>query len=116
MAVFMCDIGFKEVFVMSDSLKKDYMPILPYDDEANDHFLIYENSEYISSRDRIANMINKNSGNVLKYYNVEVNPEIMRIDSETGKRTKIPMNADTQEKDDELSSRLDSDTDLDDEL
>ena len=84
---------------MSDSLKKDHMPILPYDDEPNDHFLIYKNSEYVSSRDRIAGMINKNSGNIMKYYNVGVNPEVMQIDSETGKRTKIPMYPENDEQD-----------------
>ena len=59
--------------------KKDYMPILPFNDEENNHTLIYDNSEYFANRDRIANQVQMSSGNMIKYYSAKIEEEPVLI-------------------------------------
>ena len=67
---------------MGEKNQKDHMPILPFNDEENNHYLIYDNCEYFANRDRVANHVEMSSENMIKYYSAKVSDEPVPINPE----------------------------------
>ena len=64
---------------MSDDEKKDYLKLLPFNDSERDNFLCYDNASYYPNRDNIANKIQMESGNIVKYYGAAVKSKVLKI-------------------------------------
>ena len=56
---------------------KNYTPLLPYDSTLGEYFSTYDTAPYNCDRDRCHSNITKNSGNIVKYY--EYNMEETKI-------------------------------------
>ena len=54
---------------------KTYTPVLPFDSTFGEYFSTYDTKPYVCDRDRCHSNIAKNSGNILKYYEYNVEEE-----------------------------------------
>ncbi|MBO7336553.1 MAG: hypothetical protein J6U42_06405 [Lachnospiraceae bacterium] len=77
---------------MGEKNQKDHMPILPFNDEENNHYLIYDNCEYTANRDRIANRVEMSSENMIKYYSAKISDEPVSINPEQNVIARKPDN------------------------
>lgn len=68
---------------MSDDEKKEYLKLLPFNDSERDNFLCYDNASYYPNRDNIANQIQMESGNIVKYYGAAVKNKVIKIGGDT---------------------------------
>ncbi|MCR5153367.1 MAG: hypothetical protein K6B75_00820 [Lachnospiraceae bacterium] len=55
--------------------EKPFSPILPYSGLMKDNFIIYDNKEYIQDRDLCLGQHSLVSGNVVKYYEADMDTE-----------------------------------------
>ncbi|MCQ2538261.1 MAG: hypothetical protein MJ124_07670 [Lachnospiraceae bacterium] len=87
--------------------KKNFLKMLPYSDSEVDRFLCYDNAEYFPNRDSIANKIQMESGNVVKYYGTAVQTKTIKIggdqpaeqddESDEDYQASLPLSTDTDE-------------------
>ena len=56
---------------MDDEKDVEYTPILPFNDLARDHFIIYDNVVYVRDVALTENSLMKHNPNMIKYYTTQ---------------------------------------------